>query len=315
MRERQADRQGLSLQAAQQPGLYRRSRAQGDELSRRTPADHLAGPLGQGPLDHWRKARASGQGRAGGRRRPCCKGLLFAPNGYAMTPSHTRKKGRLYRYYVTTSVQSWAGDLPGPAPSSRRDRGGSHRSAPQPASLAGDHREDLDGGARRGQRHQLRRTCATPSSSLDPLWDELFPAEQARIVQLLVERVDVDRRRHLHPAAHQGHRQRHRRACGNGQTCERPPDDLPRNQPGRLPRSPSPFRLPSESVAAASSVVSPVGAETWAPSRPRIDNTLLRAVVQAFHWKHKLESGQHATISELAEAFRNSTGRSSPMSY
>ena len=26
---------------------------------------------------------------------------------------------------------------------------------------------------------------------LDPLWDELFPAEQARIVQSLVERVDV----------------------------------------------------------------------------------------------------------------------------
>ena len=26
---------------------------------------------------------------------------------------------------------------------------------------------------------------------LDPLWDELFPAEQARIVRLLVERVDV----------------------------------------------------------------------------------------------------------------------------
>ncbi len=24
-----------------------------------------------------------------------------------------------------------------------------------------------------------------------PLWDELFPAEQARIVQLLVERVDI----------------------------------------------------------------------------------------------------------------------------
>ena len=28
-------------------------------------------------------------------------------------------------------------------------------------------------------------------TQLDPLWDELFPAEQARIVQLLVERVDV----------------------------------------------------------------------------------------------------------------------------
>ena len=26
---------------------------------------------------------------------------------------------------------------------------------------------------------------------LDPLWDELFPAEQARIVALLAERVDI----------------------------------------------------------------------------------------------------------------------------
>ena len=27
---------------------------------------------------------------------------------------------------------------------------------------------------------------------LDPLWNELFPAEQARIATLLVERVDID---------------------------------------------------------------------------------------------------------------------------
>jgi hypothetical protein len=51
-------------------------------------------------------------------------------------------------------------------------------------------------------------------------------------------------------------------------------------------------------------VVSPAGAEPWAPSRPRIDNTLLRALVQAFHWQHKLESGQHATISELAKVLK-----------
>jgi site-specific DNA recombinase len=28
-------------------------------------------------------------------------------------------------------------------------------------------------------------------TNFDPLWDELFPAEQARIVQLLVEQVDI----------------------------------------------------------------------------------------------------------------------------
>lgn len=28
-------------------------------------------------------------------------------------------------------------------------------------------------------------------AELDPLWVELFPAEQARIIQLLIERVDI----------------------------------------------------------------------------------------------------------------------------
>jgi hypothetical protein len=49
-------------------------------------------------------------------------------------------------------------------------------------------------------------------------------------------------------------------------------------------------------------VMSPAGTAPWAPSQPRIDNTLLRAVVQAFHWKQQLDTGQFATISELADA-------------
>jgi hypothetical protein len=31
----------------------------------------------------------------------------------------------------------------------------------------------------------------TALQQFDPLWDELFPAEQARIVALLIERVDI----------------------------------------------------------------------------------------------------------------------------
>jgi site-specific DNA recombinase len=34
-------------------------------------------------------------------------------------------------------------------------------------------------------------TIREAMTQLDPIWDELFPAEQARIVQLLVERVDI----------------------------------------------------------------------------------------------------------------------------
>ena len=47
-------------------------------------------------------------------------------------------------------------------------------------------------------RHTLRQCEASCSRArlgaldrLDSLWDELFPAEQARIVQLLVQRIDL----------------------------------------------------------------------------------------------------------------------------
>ena len=47
---------------------------------------------------------------AGRRKRPLgrtpalLKGLVFGPCGAAMTPAHTRKGGKLYRYYVSTDV-------------------------------------------------------------------------------------------------------------------------------------------------------------------------------------------------------------------
>jgi site-specific DNA recombinase len=44
-------------------------------------------------------------------------------------------------------------------------------------------RQSMDGIDEAEVREALHR--------LDPLWNELFPAEQARIVQLLVERVDL----------------------------------------------------------------------------------------------------------------------------
>ncbi|WP_323042884.1 hypothetical protein [Gemmobacter sp.] len=38
-----------------------------------------------------------------------------------------------------------------------------------------------------------------------------------------------------------------------------------------------------------------------APLRRTIDNTLIKAVARAFRWKRMLESGEFATIGELAE--------------
>lgn len=38
-----------------------------------------------------------------------------------------------------------------------------------------------------------------------------------------------------------------------------------------------------------------------APSQPKADNTLIKALARAFRWKRMLESGEFATITELAQ--------------
>ena len=61
--------------------------------------------------DLWDKVHAilgeSPRKRAGSTRAQTpalLKGLIFGPTGHAMAPTHTRKAGRLYRYYVSTAV-------------------------------------------------------------------------------------------------------------------------------------------------------------------------------------------------------------------
>jgi DNA invertase Pin-like site-specific DNA recombinase len=118
------------------------------------------------------------------------RGLLFGPSGLAMTPTHTRRKGKLYRYYVTTSVLKLG---PETCPIRRVSAAEIERTvvdqlrgllrAPEliVRTWMAANKDDIISEA------EVRDAC----EQLDPLWDELFPAEQARIVQLLVERVDV----------------------------------------------------------------------------------------------------------------------------
>jgi hypothetical protein len=48
-------------------------------------------------------------------------------------------------------------------------------------------------------------------------------------------------------------------------------------------------------------IVSPAGEQPWAP-QPRVDKPLVKALARAFRWKEMLESGQFATVNELAKA-------------
>jgi DNA invertase Pin-like site-specific DNA recombinase len=119
------------------------------------------------------------------------KGLIFGSTGRAMTPSHTRKKGKQYRYYVSTDVLKRKPD----SCAVRRISAAEIEKAVieqvrlllrSPEVIVRTWRtahESLGGLREADVRDALHR--------LDPLWDGLFPAEQARIVQLLVERVDL----------------------------------------------------------------------------------------------------------------------------
>jgi site-specific DNA recombinase len=122
------------------------------------------------------------------------KGLLFTATGAAMTPSSTKKGTRQYRYYVSMDVLK------------NRDAG----EGDSPRRLAADTVESA-------VIHEIRRVLRTPETvaqvlatlardghddfaeadaiaalqGFHGLWGQLFPAEQARILQLLVRRVTV----------------------------------------------------------------------------------------------------------------------------
>ena len=48
-------------------------------------------------------------------------------------------------------------------------------------------------------------------------------------------------------------------------------------------------------------VVSPDGA-SWGAPRPRVDNTMVKAIARAHRWKRLLESGRFNSVTELANA-------------
>jgi len=119
------------------------------------------------------------------------KGLLFGPTGRAMSPTHTRRGGKLYRYYVCQAA------LRGEVTDAliRRVSAASIEAAvvdqlrvllKSPEVVMATWRAaKADGGG------FSEATVREALDRLDPLWDELFPAEQARIVQLLVQRIDL----------------------------------------------------------------------------------------------------------------------------
>jgi site-specific DNA recombinase len=119
------------------------------------------------------------------------KGLLFGPDGAAMSPTHTRKGGRLYRYYISQSVMKRGTEAcpirQVPAAEIERIVIDQIRSLLQtPEIIVQTWR-----AGRKTDKGLAESDVRGALLEFEPLWNELFPAEQTRIVELLVERVDL----------------------------------------------------------------------------------------------------------------------------
>jgi len=118
------------------------------------------------------------------------KGLIRCGHcGSAMTPSHTRRKGKLYRYYLCLKASK-----------------NGHRTCPVRSIAAGEAEAAVIGNLRalvrspelivrtwrslKAKGEEIsEREVREALGRFDDIWDQLFPAEQARLLHLMVEKV------------------------------------------------------------------------------------------------------------------------------
>jgi hypothetical protein len=140
--------------------------------------------------EHWR-ARAA---RSRAATPAPLKGLIrCALYGCAMTPTHTRKRGKQYRYYACVRAAKTSSDACplGYVPAGEIESAviAQVRALLRtPGMVARTLRAVRAAGGEAAP--SLEETIAG-LRRIDKVWEELFPAEQARIMHLLVERLEV----------------------------------------------------------------------------------------------------------------------------
>jgi hypothetical protein len=120
------------------------------------------------------------------------KGLIFGPNGRPMSPSHTRRRGRVYRYYVAREAIEDGYDSAPVTSVAAADVEGAVLDHVRKLLTAPELVARTWVAANQESKDEIsEREVTVLLADFAAVWAELFPAEQARIVQLLVERVDV----------------------------------------------------------------------------------------------------------------------------
>jgi hypothetical protein len=119
------------------------------------------------------------------------RGLLYAPSGERMYPTYSNKKGRKYRYYFSKSEARFGAESKTyarlPADQIEAATVAQIKTVlSSPESVTGVCQFIRKNGA------AVREDMAVMAMrQLGNVWEQLYPAEQHRIVNLMVERVDI----------------------------------------------------------------------------------------------------------------------------
>jgi hypothetical protein len=224
------------------------------------------------------------------------RGLLFDPEGRALTPTHTRKKDKLYHYYVSTKAIKVGYEnckLKTIAASEIDSIIMDHVKVilTQPGFVVKTYKE-----ASKIYKSIKQSTVQKTFANFDELWAELFPTMQARVIELLIKRITI----------HPDHMVMQLHNNGIYSLMAELDPTLEEQKGKKLPKNSDvdlkitiPIALKRH--GGRKYIVSPDGSNVEMQNNaPNYDRTLIKALVHAFDWQEQLDTGKVRTIEELA---------------
>ena len=217
------------------------------------------------------------------------KGILEDPDGYSLTPTFTKKKDRIYRYYVSTQAIKKS------------------YSSCKLKTISAPLLEDIILGY---VRRVLTNTewlthivgdeddISIPDikammQNFDVMWPQLFPAEQARIVQLLIHKVTIYPKKLVivfHPP-------------GLASVLQ---DLLPEltfkenEQPDKHKPMIMEVAVDFKRRHKRKMITAPGGQDLITGENLNHDDALLKAVIRAHKWQDMIDSGKARSIRDVA---------------
>ncbi len=218
------------------------------------------------------------------------KGILENPNGYSMTPSAQRKNSKVYRYYVSMeSIKKGAKTCPVKTISAPLieeiilDRLGRLLiNAEWVAQMLKLDENDLSIPALKTVVHEFAA-----------VWKALFPIEQARITQLLIDKIVLHPDRLLI----------HFLPLGLVGLIQELKPDLSFDADKLTTQTPVALEIPISFAkrGARKYIKAPNGNDLIKLQEPKYDHALIKAIVRAHDWSRKLEKEKVESTWQIAE--------------